>query len=448
MKLKYTFALSNSNLKGNRHSISGVAVTALLCISLTVISLLSFTLSRQMNEYKNDFRARTIEAYPYNRVFDEKTLDEISKINHVESIDIEDELRVQFFHIENICDENGTYDELQNLINEKDTLISAWSLIGREKRPVIAGKSLDETPQFSCIIPHLFYPFDEDVYETKGLDYIDGESLIGKTLTLNEGSSGFNIDFFDGTEGRRITVPSFDVKLKIVGVYYASVTADGNPSMIYISEETGKELIKTASERAGENIDELTNFINRPEFHNIHITVDDFDNLNEVYNELSQMNIFVLEGTELGINPTIPVITTIFKVLSVMITSSTFIISLILILQSSKSIINNKKDEIGMMKAVGYKNSEIFSCITAEHIIMTLRGFIIGTAVSAITVTIINLINYNSTYANRIYIINWIDYLIFTIIALVIVVFVPLICQILFLRKLTKIQPKDAMNNM
>ena len=446
MKLKYTFFLSKADLKGNRYSILGAVVIALLCISLTVISLLSFTLSKEINGYKNDFRARTIEAYPYNRVFDEKTLDEIKTINNVESVDIEDELRVQFFHIENIYDENGTYDEVQRLIDEKDTLISAWSLIGKEKRQVIAGKELDETPEFSCIIPHLFYPFDEDVYETKGLNYIDGESLIGKTITLNEGSEGFNIDFFDGTDGRRINIPSFPVKLKIVGVYYASVTADGDPSMIYISEDTGKELFKMAVERAGESTDELTDFMGKPELHNIHITVKDYDNLSEVYNELIEMNISVLEGTELGINPSTPVISTIFNVLSVIMTASTFIISLIIIMQSSKNMIDNKKAEIGMMKAVGYKNKDIFSYITLEQIIITLRGFVIGVGISAIAVSIINLINYNSSYATRLYIISWIDYFVFTSVALAVVVFEPLICETLFLRTIKKIQPREAMN--
>lgn len=446
MKLRYIFFLSKSNLKGNRHNNLGVIMIALLCISLTVISLLSFTLSEKMNEYKDDFRARTIEAYPYNRVFDDETLNEISEIKHVESIDIEDEMRVQFFNIENIRDQKGTYKEVQDLIDEKDTLISAWSLIGDEKRPVIVGETLDETPVFSCIIPHLFYPFDEDIYGTKGLDYIDGESLIGKTMTLNVGSGGFYIDFFDGNDGRRINIPSFEIDLKIVGVYYASVTADGDPSMIYISEDTGKEFIKMAVECLGEEKDELIDFMNKPEFHNIHITVDDFDNLNEVYNELIEMNICVLEGTELGINPSTPVIATFFNVLSILITSSTLIISLIIISQSSKNVIDGKKSEIGMMKAIGYKDKQIFGYITLEQIIITIRGFIIGISVSAIVVAIINIINYNGNYANRIYIIDWMDYLVFTAIAFAFVVFVPLICELLFLHKLTKIQPREAMS--
>ena len=446
MKLRDTLFLSRANLKGNRHNNLGVIMIALLCISLTVISLLSFTLSKKMNEYKDDFRARTIEAYPYNRVFDGETLNEIKKIKHVESIDIEDEMRVQFFNIDSISDQKGDYNDLQCLIEEKDTLISVWSLIGGEERPVIAGNSLAESPEFSCIIPHLFYPFDVDIYGAKGLEYIDGESLIGKTITLNVGSAGFNMDFFDGIDGRRITIPSFEIELKVVGVYYTSVTADGDPSMVYISEDTGKELIKIAVDNVYEENSALTEFMNKPEFHNLHITVDDFDNLDKVYNEISEMNIYVVEGTELGINPSTTIISTIFNILSMLVTSSTLIISLIIIFQTSKNAIDNKKSEIGMMKAIGYKDKQIFSYITFEQIIITIRGFIIGVSVSVMVVAIINIINSNGNYASRIYIIDWADYLVFTVIALAFVIFVPLVSELLFLHKLTKIQPREAMS--
>ena len=446
MKFRDTLFLAKANLKGNRHNNLGVVMISILCISLTVISLLSFTLSEKVNEYKDDFRARTIEAYPYSRFFDDGTLTEISGIEHVESIDIEDEMRVQFFNIDNICDEKGTYNEVQQLIDEKDSLISVWSLIQGEERPVIAGKSLAEKPEFSCIVPHLFYPFDADIYGEKGLKYIDGESLIGKTLKLSVAGEGFNIDFFDGKEARRTTVPSFDVELNIVGVYYASVTADGDPGMVYISEDTGKEFLKTAVNNVGGNNTELTEFMNKPEYCNLHITVDDFDNVDEVYNALREMNIYVVEGTELGINPNTTVISTFFNILSILITSSTLIISLIIIFQSSKNVIDGKKSELGMMKAIGYKDKQIFGYITLEQIIITVRGFIIGIGVSAIVVAIINIVNYNGNYASRIYIIDWMDYLVFTAIAFAFVVFVPLICELLFLHKLTKIQPREAMS--
>lgn len=445
MKLRYILFLAKANCKGNSHSGLIVLLVAILVISLTVISSLSITLSKGMDEYRNDFRARTIEAYPDNKTFDEKTLQSVRNINHVESVDIEDEMRNQFFCIENISDENGTYDSLQNQFDEKDTIVNVWSLICGEKRSVIAGKSLDEAPTFSCIIPQLFYPFDEDVYATDGLEYLDAESLIGKTLTLLPSGGYFSFDYFDGTDSKRTEIPAFEVKLTIVGVYYSSPTADGGPSTIYVSEETGKELMKTAVDNAKGGKEELESFVNHPEYHNIHITVDDFDNINYVYDELENMNIYVVEGTELGINPETPLITNIFNILSIFLTTSAFFVTFILMLYFSVDAVKNKKEEIGLMKAVGYKNGQIFSIITLEQLLITLKGFTIGVAISATAITVIDLIFSNGNYANRIFIVNPTLYLFITAVAFLMAILVPIICEILVLHKLSKIQPKDAM---
>lgn len=446
MKFRYTLFLAKANYKGNNHSGLIVFLVAILVISLTVISSISITLSNGMDEYRNDFRARTIEAYPDNRTFDEITLQTVRNIKHVESVDIEDEMRHQFFSIENISDENGTYDSLQKQFDEKDTIIDVWSLIGGEKRSVIAGKNLDEAPTFSCIIPQLFYPFDEDVYATDGLEYLDSESLIGKTLTLLPSGGYFTFDYFDGTYPKRTEIPEFEVKLTIVGVYYSSPTADGGPSTIFISEETGKELMKTAVNNAKGGKEELENFINHPEYHNIHITVDNFNNIDYVYDELQNMNIYVVEGTELGINPETPLITNIFNILSIFLTTSAFFVTFILMLYFSVDAVKNKKEEIGLMKAVGYKNGQIFGIITFEQLLTTLKGFALGAVISATAITVINFVFSNGSYANRIFIVNPALYLLITAVAFLMAILVPIICEILVLHKLFKIQPKDAMN--
>lgn len=445
MKLRYILFLAKANCKGNRHSGLIVLIVAILVISLTVISSISITLSNGMDEYRNDFRARTIEAYPDNKTFDEITLQTARNIKHVESVDIEDEMRHQFFSIENISDENGTYDSLQKQFDEKDTIIDVWSLIGGEKRRVVAGKNLEEAPTFSCIIPQLFYPFDEDVYATDGLEYLDSESLIGKTLTLLPSGGYFSFDYFDGTDSKRAEIPSFEVKLTIVGVYYSSPTADGGPSTVYISEETGKELIKNAVDNSEGGKEEFESFINHPEYHNIHITVDNFNYIDYVYDELQNMNIYVVEGTELGINPETPLITNIFNILSIFLTTSAFLVTFILMLYFSVDAVKNKKEEIGLMKAVGYKNGQIFGIITLEQLLTTLKGFAIGAVISATAITVIDLIFSNGSYANRIFIVNPALYLLITAVALLIAILVPIICEILVLNKLSKIQPKDAM---
>ena len=191
--------------------------------------------------------------------------------------------------------------------------------------------------------------------------------------------------------------------------------------------------------------EELENFINHPEYHNIHITVDDFDNIDYVYDELQKMNIYVIEGTELGINPETPLITNLFNILSIFLSTATLLVTFILMLYFSVDAVKNKKEEIGLMKAVGYKNGQIFSIITLEQLLITLKGFTIGVAISATAITVIDLIFSNGNYANRIFIVNPTLYLFITAVAFLMAILVPIICEILVLHKLSKIQPKDAM---
>lgn len=111
----------------------------------------------------------------------------------------------------------------------------------------------------------------------------------------------------------------------------------------------------------------------------------------------------------------------------------------------SVDAVKNKKEEIGLMKAVGYKNGQIFGIITFEQLLTTLKGFTIGVAISATAITVINFVFSNGSYANRIFIVNPALYLFITAVAFLMAILVPIICEILVLHKLSKIQPKDAM---
>ena len=97
------------------------------------------------------------------------------------------------------------------------------------------------------------------------------------------------------------------------------------------------------------------------------------------------------------------------------------------------------------MKAVGYKNGQIFGIITLEQLLTTLKGFALGSVISATAITVINFVFSNGSYANRIFIVNPTLYLFITAVAFLMAILVPIICEILVLHKLSKIQPKDAM---
>jgi ABC-type antimicrobial peptide transport system permease subunit len=81
-----------------------------------------------------------------------------------------------------------------------------------------------------------------------------------------------------------------------------------------------------------------------------------------------------------------------------------------------------------------------------EQLILTIRGCAIGAVISALVIAVMNFMFNHDTYINRLYVVNWTDYLIFLAVSLALAVVVPLICQLISLCKINKIQPKDAMN--
>jgi ABC-type antimicrobial peptide transport system permease subunit len=98
------------------------------------------------------------------------------------------------------------------------------------------------------------------------------------------------------------------------------------------------------------------------------------------------------------------------------------------------------------MKAIGYKNTQIFVGLCYEQLYLTLKGFIFGGTFSAILIAVTNYIFRHKSYMNMIYIIDWKLFFTYLGISLAIAIIIPLLCQIVLLKKLKKIQPKDAMS--
>ncbi len=453
MKIKNINFIATANIKGNEKSTLILVLMIILVISLSLISSFSFTVTSAVNEFKEDYRARLLEVDPWLKELDNKILESIRQVDHVENIYMLQGMRDQVFDILDISDENGTYEELQKQLEKREGSVQAWSLIGSEKRSVIAGKTLDESPTFSCIIPSLFYPFNDDDSSTnstnQNLDYIDGKNLVGKTFTVKafggyfEDLYNYEDDVFGGNEW--VYLPALEYKLKIAGVYYSSPTGAGDYDQIYVSEETGRLIEEMALKAAGFENAKVEKWWNTPSLRTHYLLVDDYENIDYVYNTLTDMGIDCAHQPELGIKESVLIISNILSFAGIFIIAATFLLCVINLIQSTTNSLKNRRGEIGLLKAIGYKNRQVFACLCYEHFNLTLKGFLIGGGFSAIFILIANIINSRRTYIDRLYIVNWSDYLIFLFISLGIAVIVPLICQIIALHRLTKIQPKEAM---
>ena len=209
MKLTNVNFLAKANAKINKNEKGIKIVSALLVISITLISAFSITVTKAVNEYKEDYRARTLEVDPWLSKLDDNVIESIKNTEHVVDIFPLEGIRNDSFSITQTSNQ-----EFQNRIDDKgDAHIGIWSLLGDEKRSVIAGKTLDESPVLSCVVPSDFYPFEVE-NENKKPDYIDGESLIGKTITVkainNMLIQPYNID--GSPESGSLELPAIEYK--------------------------------------------------------------------------------------------------------------------------------------------------------------------------------------------------------------------------------------------
>ena len=453
MGIKNIKFIAKANIKGNKKSTLVLALMIILVIFLSLISSFSVTITNAVNEYKEDYRARLLQVDSLSTELTDDVIENIKQVDHVEDIYMLQGMRDQVFDILDVSDENGTYEELQKQLEKREGSVQAWSLIGSEKRSVIAGKTLNESPTFSCIIPSLFYPFDDVYSSTNGtmqnLAYIDGKSLVGKTITVKAFGEGYYVSFNYNNDGffenEFFYLPALEYKLKIVGVYYSSPTGAGYYNDIYVSEETGKLIEKMAFDEGSYNSPLAEKWYNTPSLRTHYLLVDDYENIDYVYNTLTDMGIDCAHQPEMGIKESVLIISNILSIAGIFLIAATFILCIINLIQSTTSSIKDRRSEIGLLKAIGYKNRQVFACLCYEQLDLTIKGFLIGGGFSAIFIFIANVINSHRTYVDRLYIVNWHDYLMFLTISLGIAVIVPLICQLITLHKLTRIQPKDAM---
>ena len=432
MKLTNVNFLAKANAKINKNEKGIKIVSALLVISITLISAFSITVTKAVNEYKEDYRARTLEVDSWLSELDDNVIESIKNTEHV----------VDIFPLE------GIRNEAFNIVQSSDEDLQ--KLFKNEKRSVIAGKTLDESPVLSCVVPSDFYPFEVE-NENKKPDYIDGEGLIGKTITVkainNMLIQPYNID--GSSESGSLELPAIEYKLKVVGTYYLSPTETGYYDSIYISEETATKILDDALTKGGYSKDNETTvgkWWNDLSLRTHYVVVDDFENIESVYNALTDMNVCCADDSELGIQDSIVNASNIFSFASVFLIISTVLLSVIMIIQSTANALSLRKSDIGLLKAIGYRNSQIFAGLYCEQLRVTFTGFAVGTIISIIVTAVSNLFFANRNFIDRLYIINWGTFGILLAISFLIVTVVPLICQLIALRKLNKIQPKDAMN--
>lgn len=471
MKHKYLRFLARNNLKGNKKSRGVVVLAIVIVFSLTLISAYSATLSKAVYDYKHCFRSRVLTLDPIVNPITPEIIDRVKKIDHVEDV-IEappsiygtDDLLVSVSGMEEI-------NERLKKDNKTDDEAILWSAAQIEGEPIniIAGESLENSPTYSCLVPSEFYPFGDTYivdsensgHYIRNLKYIDGATLIGKTLTFrssrnvsgyynggpdleeNDGKITYNVNTI------HVDCPSLKFKLKVVGTYYLNPVDYGYYDILMISPETHIDITKRLLENANVDLSKSSKSMNAAWWNDktlrdYYVVVDSYDNLQYVVEKMwndEKYSLFVDNRPLNQPDETMILISTILSIAGTIFLIGALIAGVIVMIQASFYSARERRAELGVMRASGYRTFDIFRMTLVEQLILSVRGFLIGGAASAVLIVVMNYVNLHGYFTDRIYIVPWSFYFLPLIISFAIVFSVPIICQIINLVKIKKLSP-------
>lgn len=452
MKFSNLHFLAKSQIRGNKNSKTIIILICFLVIALTVVSTFAVTIVGTVDDYKEDYKARSIYLSPFLKPITKETIKAISSIEHVETVaDVTGMYGTTPFVI---CETSD--NEIDKETETRETFLYVSGLYDNQEKSVIKGETLDNAPVFSCLVPSIFYPF-EDAGDSnyKNLDYIDGTTLVGETITIKGYKDRFTFQYYTSIDGvmhydEEGDVSSPEFKLKVVGTYYCSPGLSGNFHSLYVSRETDLLMTQMAIEGAGidlsTNDHNISRWWNTPSMHGYYVVVDDYENIASVYNEIVPMGYDITDSNELYIDDSTIIMAKLFGKVGVFMIIAIALVSIVILIQSSISVIRERKGFIGLMKAIGYKNRQVFTSLCLEHLYLTIKGFVYGAMISGVIVAVANYVFAHGSYQQMKYIVDLDLYFVFLGLSFLIATAVPVICQLVLLNKLVRIQPKDAMS--
>lgn len=453
MKLKNLHFLSKANIRGNKNSTVITVLVCLLVVAVTLVSGYSVVTVNALNNIKQSYEARAMSLSPQMGLLTDRVRGEISALEHVEVIT--DITGIRYCDME-IIDTDDEY--IKNKISTTETRLRIQGMNDGEQLRIIKGKSLDNAPVYSCLVPSIFYPFyDEDNIKMEDLEYIDGRTLIGKNITVRGYDKKLHLTYFSpytNASGlptwREISVPSSEFTLNVVGTYYCNPAYSGGYTRLYVSKETDLLITQTALEvnyDLKDKKDEVALWWNDPSLHEYLVVTDDYRNNSEVFNKVSKgMGYAISRFTEREIEDSLIILSNLLSKVGTFLTVAIVIVSVTLLVQSSSNAIRERKGFIGLMKAIGYKNRQIFTVLLWEQMYLSLRAFLIGGTVSTLAAFLINLKFEHGTFRQLMYLMDWKIYFSFLGLSALIVLLVPLGVELFMLKKLMQIEPREAMS--
>lgn len=275
-------------------------------------------------------------------------------------------------HITDIYSSNNAYfADYSSLKNEK---LDGWVILSygtlNNLPQAVYGKNIDVNSEDEVICPIDFYP-DSGAQNFN----IKSANILKKNDTLNK---SFSIEYFSYKKGKfenglPIKDKKFTKTFKIVGLY------DNKPTLNYNNE-------CFISAKVLKKITDINNpYLNNNSIPGSYILVDNLTNVNYVKNELYKKGY-----TDISMKNTIDFeMVKVLNIGAITVLVLVIIVIIILTIFYIKKKILNEKENLGILRALGFKKREVLKIYIMENIITSSLAFLIAILLFVITFLII-----------------------------------------------------------
>lgn len=248
----------------------------------------------------------------------------------------------------------------------------------------IIGKSINDNNTGVAVCDNKFYPGGitfEDANNIKSTDFLEGEKLIGTTFKI------YTDTFYKDESGALKKGEKYIKEFKIVGTF-ENLTGIESHGGCYISPKDMKALHIDTGHYLAYGFSPVAL-----------VTVDKQENLHDVANNIINLGHKVKTEVVYDVSET-----KVVNIISFMICFYAIMgILLIAILFIRKSILNEKQD-IGLLKTLGYKNKDIKNIYIVKLVILLLLSLVIGGIIFGIIIVILKLYFASTIRLNDLYI--------------------------------------------
>lgn len=324
--------------------------TILLIISFLIIILtMSFSYSLNLfingNIINNIACRRLIVSTIKTTYTADKAVEIIDNIEHVIQCQPQES---SFFGL--YCETDLEYDGFIQLAGASENILPE----------ILYGAGFTDIDKNVGIVPINFYPDSnaEIMKEENNPVFLDGRDYIGKTLAL------FYSEYdFSNPESVQI-IGEHKYSIQIIGVYNSEKGFEQN-NTIFVPYDDIFAITKTAEG----NLYEFEPYT--PVFH---LIIDDYNNLNSVIKQLTDFGfVYITKGLEFTTGFA-DLIASLGRIVSITIA---IVVIAIIVLSTLKNIINQTK-YLGLLKAVGFTNKDLYKMVFAGYGIASIISYIIA----------------------------------------------------------------------